>query len=75
MGLKIEHIDDDGARGTLDGCLPVIVTKNDEHVQVRIADWMKEISCDVMTGAALMRYAVYAAIAAFRDDQRTPGII
>lgn len=68
MGLHIEHIDNDGARGTLDGILPVRASQDGTTFRVRIAGWVHEAPCGLMNGDALMRYAVCTAVSLFRAD-------
>jgi len=72
MGLKIEHIDEDSLRGTLDGSLPVTGRKDAGLVRISIAGWTHEVACDMVRGTAVMRHAVYDALARYREAHRRP---
>lgn len=74
MGLKIEHLDETTLKGTLDGILPVRGTLQGGTVHIAIADWLCDLSADLVTGASALRYAAYAALARYRDDQRFGNI-
>jgi hypothetical protein len=73
MGLKIEHMDETSLKGTLDGMLPVRGTIEGDTVKITIAGFLHELSCDLLTGGAALRYAVYGAIAKYRTGQRFPA--
>lgn len=69
MGLKIEHICEKTLtlRGTLDGVLPVQGELSNGKIRIRIAGWVHEVCEDLLTGSAALRYAIYPAIAAYRN--------
>ncbi len=70
MGLKIEHLDETTLKGTLDGMIPVRGTLKEGTVRITIAGWFHELSADLLTGASALRYAIYPALAKYRNDQR-----
>lgn len=70
MGLKIEHMDETSLKGTLDGMIPVTGAIEGGKVRIAIAGFLHERGCDLVTGAAALRHAVYSAIAQYRNAQR-----
>lgn len=73
MNLRIERICEATmtVKGTLDGFLPLAGEFLEGKVRVRIADWAHEVSDDILTGADFLRYAVFAAISAYRRETST----
>ena len=70
MSLKIEHLNAEEMRGTLDGMLPVSGRVENGMIRISIATWKQEIPRDVVSGEAAMRHAVYHALARYREAFR-----
>ena len=70
MGLKIDHLDETSAHGTLDGCLPFEARRTDASLTIRIADWEDHLPADDLEGHSAMRYAAYQGVARYRTHRR-----
>lgn len=70
MGLKIENICETSLKGELDGGIPVRGEISGGTIRIAIASWIWEASDDLLTGVAGLRYAVYAALAKYRFEQK-----
>lgn len=70
MGLKIDKLCENSLRGTLDGMIPVRGDIKEGKIRIVILDWIYTISDDLISGVSGLRYAVYAALAKYRDERK-----
>lgn len=71
MALKIEHIDAQEVRGTLDGALNFEVKHDGEGIVARVQDWSMKIVDQSQKSVAEMRRMAYVGLANYRTHQRT----
>ncbi|EPX78098.1 hypothetical protein [Salipiger mucosus] len=70
MSLKIRHLDETSALGTLDGALPFEIRRDGKTTTARIAGWVHTVQTHAASSAAGMRAAAYAVVARYRDAHR-----
>lgn len=70
MSLKIKHIDETSAHGTLDGALPFEIQRDGKTLTAKIADWLHVVQDQAISTTADMRGAAYAALARYREAHR-----
>ena len=73
MALKLEfpeHEIPDLIEGTLDGAIPVRVTKGDDNWMISIGSWIHQAPARALTSARDLRGIVYHAVARYRLTDR-----
>jgi hypothetical protein len=70
MALKIEHIDVNEVRGTLDGALNFEVKQEADGIVARVQDWSLRFVDQSIKSVADMRSIAYVGLANYRTYQK-----